>query len=183
MELKKYIKIYDNFINYETLSILIRYINCLEFKDAHIGGELSVNKEIRNTFCADLSMTSDSLSEVHWHNYLANIFSKGYLSYSKEFGNFSLSDLEIVQILKYEQGGFYIEHTDHFNLRPRTLSGIFLLNNDYEGGELCFRLDNKDYVIEKKPNRFIVWPSNFMFPHRVNKVTKGVRYSAVSWIL
>ena len=94
-----------------------------------------------------------------------------------------MDKLECIQILKYEQGGFYVEHTDHFSGRPRTLSGIYFLNNDYEGGDLIFNLDNKDYKIEKKPNRFIVWPSNFLYPHRVTPVTKGVRYSVVTWIL
>lgn len=40
-----------------------------------------------------------------------------------------------------------------------------------------------EYKIEVKPNRMIVWPSNFMFPHRVAPVTKGVRFSVVSWAL
>ena len=29
--------------------------------------------------------------------------------------------------------------------------------------------------------RLIIWPSNFMFPHRVNPVIKGTRYSIVAW--
>ena len=28
----------------------------------------------------------------------------------------------------------------------------------------------------------IVFPSNFMFPHRVEPVTKGNRYSYISWV-
>ena len=183
MEIKKYIKIYDNFIDYKTLSVFIKYVNGLEFSDAGVSKFNKVNKNIRNTFSKTLCMTSNSLSNVHWHNYLAHKFSQSFLNYSRDYKNFSIEKLETVEILKYEQGGFYIEHTDHFSAAPRTLSGIFFLNNDYEGGELIFNLDDKDFVIEKKPNRFIIWPSNFLFPHRVTTVTKGIRYSVVTWIL
>ena len=31
------------------------------------------------------------------------------------------------------------------------------------------------------PNRLIIWPSNFLFPHSVLPVTKGLRYSVVAW--
>jgi predicted 2-oxoglutarate/Fe(II)-dependent dioxygenase YbiX len=59
------------------------------------------------------------------------------------------------------------------------------LNNDYEGGKIVFA--NPDlsgqFEIDVVPNRLIVWPSNFLFPHRVNPVTKGVRYSVVAWAL
>tara|TARA_R100000697_G_scaffold121409_1_gene148439 strand:- start:2922 stop:3107 length:186 start_codon:yes stop_codon:yes gene_type:complete len=60
-----------------------------------------------------------------------------------------------------------------------------LLNNDYEGGEICFRYPDTtgEWLIDKKPGRIIVWPSNFLYPHRVKPVTKGTRYSVVSWAL
>tara|TARA_R100001463_G_scaffold59144_1_gene111464 strand:+ start:288 stop:839 length:552 start_codon:yes stop_codon:yes gene_type:complete len=183
LEIEKYIKIYDDFINYKTLSVFLKFVNCQDFEDAGINETNKVNKNIRNTLTKKLSFTSESLTDVHWNNYLTNKFFKSFYSYCKEHNHCSVDKLETIEILKYEQGGCYVEHTDHFDARPRTLSGIFFLNNDYEGGELVFNFDNRDYIIEKKPNRFIVWPSNFLFPHRVNKVTKGVRYSVVTWIL
>ena len=68
---------------------------------------------------------------------------------------------------------------------PRTLSAIVLLNNDYKGGELCFKDPDgsNDNVILTKSNRIIVWPSTFLYPHEVKPVTEGVRYSIVSWAL
>ena len=66
---------------------------------------------------------------------------------------------------------------------PRTLSIIFLLNNDYEGGNLCFREPNgsNEIMIENIPNRIVLWPSNFLYPHTIKPVTKGTRYSIVCW--
>ena len=43
-----------------------------------------------------------------------------------------------ISALRYDEGCFYKLHTDHHTNIPRTLSMIFLLNNDYEGGELVF---------------------------------------------
>ena len=58
-----------------------------------------------------------------------------------------------------------------------------MLNNDFEGGEITFTTPSyeNEYTIKNAPGRLLVWPSNFMFPHKVNKVTKGTRFSIVGW--
>jgi predicted 2-oxoglutarate/Fe(II)-dependent dioxygenase YbiX len=60
-----------------------------------------------------------------------------------------------------------------------TLSILGALNDDYEGGELVFWESEK---IELKAGSIMIFPSNFMYPHRVDTVTKGTRYSYVSWV-
>ena len=42
---------------------------------------------------------------------------------------------------------------------------------------------NATSTVEKKANRMIIWPSNFLYPHSVKPVTEGIRYSVVSWAL
>ena len=37
--------------------------------------------------------------------------------------------------------------------------------------------------LNKDKGSAVVFPSNFMFPHEVEKVTSGVRYSIMTWIL
>ena len=58
------------------------------------------------------------------------------------------------------------------------LSCLGLLNDDYEGGEFVL-IDEK---INLSKGDIIVFPSNFMYPHKVEPVTKGTRYSYISWI-
>ena len=58
------------------------------------------------------------------------------------------------------------------------LSILGSLNNDYEGGELVFW---RDKVVELKAGEIMIFPSNFLYPHEVRMVTKGTRYSFVSW--
>ena len=59
------------------------------------------------------------------------------------------------------------------------LSIIIGLNDNYKGGEFIMFKD-KEYKIES--GDIIIFPSNFLYPHKVMPVTKGIRYSAVSWV-
>jgi len=59
------------------------------------------------------------------------------------------------------------------------LSVIGTLNDDYEGGELILFRDKK---IDMKAGDLLIFPSSFMYPHKIDPVKKGSRYSYVSWI-
>lgn len=90
-----------------------------------------------------------------------------------------------VRFNKYDVNTLMREHCDHivslFDGEKKgipTMTALGALNDDYEGGELIFWQD-KQIVIP--PGHIAVFPSNFLYPHKVNPVTKGVRYSFVSW--
>ena len=83
-------------------------------------------------------------------------------------------------LLKYETGGFYIQHTDDLKEVPRRVSISLLINEEYEGGEFQFF---GDYKIQGETGSAIVFPSNFCYPHEVLQVESGTRYSIVTWIL
>lgn len=88
------------------------------------------------------------------------------------------------ELLRYNTGDFYLEHTDAANVgnHPhRILSCSFGLNNDYEGGEFAFFGRELKYKIKK--GSCIMFPSSFMFPHEVMPVTSGTRYSIVTWFV
>ena len=59
------------------------------------------------------------------------------------------------------------------------LSIVGSLNNNYEGGEFIM-FDKKEYKI--KAGQVLIFPSSFMFPHKVEPVTKGTRYTYISWV-
>ena len=63
-----------------------------------------------------------------------------------------------------------------------TLSMVGSLNTkdkDYTGGEFIM-FDDKEYNL--KAGQVLIFPSTFMYPHKVNLVTSGTRYSFVSWV-
>jgi predicted 2-oxoglutarate/Fe(II)-dependent dioxygenase YbiX len=103
-----------------------------------------------------------------------------YCRVHKDVPEASIND---IQALRYEKGGHYKLHIDDGGNTYRRISQILYLNNDYEGGNLIFEsTDGKDKkVVEPKAGRIITWPSNFLFRHGIEPITKGVRHSIVSW--
>jgi hypothetical protein len=191
MEIKNFVKIYDEVLPWNTLSNLIRFANLQKFIETKIGGESElksrVDFNIRKTYCLPLSNLDNSFSNVHWFNLLQFFFNKNLKQYQLDVKiiDYAYQSIFDIEILKYENTGFYTWHVDHFATIPRTMSCILLLNNDYEGGNLCFRNPDGsgEWEVEVKSGRMIIWPSNFLYPHTVKPVTKGTRYSVVAWAL
>ncbi len=91
----------------------------------------------------------------------------------------------IIKFLRYNEGHQMAEHCDHISsLFDGKVKGIPMLsvvgqlNEDFEGGEFVMWGDK---VIEFESGDLIIFPSNFVYPHKVVPVTKGARYSYVSW--
>jgi len=189
MILKNYVKIYDEVLPWNALSNLIRFANTAEFKETKVGGgeHERTDFNIRRTYALALSNLDNSFSNVHWFNLLHFFFNKNLKQYKTDLNilDYAYRNIFDIEILKYENTGFYTWHVDHFATIPRTMSCILLLNNDYEGGNLCFRNPDGtgEWEVEVKPNRMIIWPSIFLYPHTVKPVTKGKRYSVVAWAL
>jgi len=102
----------------------------------------------------------------------------------KVSGYFHVNEFSPIRFNKYESGEGIREHVDHIyslfdgdkkGIPVISLVGVF--NDDYDGGEL-FLCGEK---VELKTGDVLVFPSLFMYPHMVTEVTKGVRYSWVSW--
>lgn len=125
-----------------------------------------------------------TMTMSYWSNYLKNLFEH----YTKVYANLRKVELKTkvteIQLLTYEVGDFYKKHCDSFKFAPRHLSYVYLINDDYVGGDLCFEFPNDNQTkVPVKKNSLIIWPSNFMYPHQVLPVKEGVKYSIVSWAL
>ena len=190
--LQSYIKIYDEVMEKNVLNTFLKI--CKEhpnFTDASVVGSKEkpnvIDKKIRDVKKWDLhNINEKNITSVFWANYLCFKFNEALKKYSNNTADlFSGWSILNIQVLKYEKNGMYNFHVDHGTTVPRTVSLIYFLNDDYEGGELCFKFpgNQQELIVEKKTNRMIVWPSNFLYPHAVKPVTKGTRYSVVSWAL
>lgn len=112
------------------------------------------------------------------------VFASAGLVIKKYNEKFSLCRIEEdsgYELLRYKEGQFYIQHTDSFKARPRAVSCSFALNDDYEGGEWGFF--DREMVIKAPKGSAVLFPSNFMYPHEIMPVTKGTRYSIVTWFI
>lgn len=103
--------------------------------------------------------------------------------YMNEHPDFELEITEDTgyELLRYEVGDFYIEHTDSFKEQPRALTIIITMNNAYEGGEVA--MFQRELVHDLDVGDVLVFPSNFMYPHEILPVTDGTRYSMITWVV
>jgi Rps23 Pro-64 3,4-dihydroxylase Tpa1-like proline 4-hydroxylase len=87
---------------------------------------------------------------------------------------------EAFNFIKYGPGQHFQEHHDHGFSYNCTVSLVAYVNDDYEGGELFFRL--QDLTIKPEAGDLIIFPSNFMYPHRAMPVHSGTKYSIVTML-
>jgi predicted 2-oxoglutarate/Fe(II)-dependent dioxygenase YbiX len=99
--------------------------------------------------------------------------------YFKFFPDVTFSQDEGYAVLRYSVGQFYKKHADYLPSVNRVLSCVIGLNDEYEGGELYFWDGVIKYSLGKGDVLF--FPANYLYPHSVEEVTAGVRYTIVTW--
>ena len=120
-------------------------------------------------------------------NFLVNIqgLFKNYLElHNLEYFK-KLTGTSDVAFHRYTVGSEMALHCDHihslFDGEKKgvpVLSAVGLLDNNFTGGKLIFFEDTE---IDLRKGDIVIFPSNFLYPHRVTPVTDGTRYSHVAW--
>lgn len=87
------------------------------------------------------------------------------------------------ELLIYKPDGHYTAHVDTFHQHgeARKLTVLTFLNDDFEGGKFFLNATGTPYYPPQKKGTVLVFPSYMV--HGVEPVTKGVRYSCVTWIV
>ena len=80
-------------------------------------------------------------------------------------------------LCKYPEGGYLSPHAD-VDADAGSVTTSYSINEDYDGGDICFW---GKHDIASKGNSAHVYPSNHLFKHEVKPVTKGERYSVITW--
>ena len=189
MEIKSFIKEYKNFLSPKQVSTILRIFSKENFDEAAIIGKKEdnlINKNTRNAQNYNLNQNK-SITETQWFNFICYNIKNKINEYCREKEiSVHLHKVLEVTLLKYEEGGFYkVHHDNNAVAAPREFSVIIFLNNDYEGGSLFFYEPNgKTKIKEIKPEvgKAVIWPSNYLFPHSAQTVTKGTRFVIVSWV-
>jgi hypothetical protein len=126
----------------------------------------------------DKSQTSLNLQSLWQDVYDAQ--SPAVEDYRKDYNIMDLKYWEAFNFIKYGPGQHFQEHHDHGFSYNCTVSLVSYVNDDYEGGELYFRL--QDLKIKPKAGDLYIFPSNFMYPHKAMPVTSGTKYSIVTML-
>ena len=161
---------------------LISYTDYIANKKLAI--ESGLNLDVRNVF--GYSMFEDKISDKIYFKIIQRVITNNYHFFKFKFPQLRTSNINQVDLLKYEPGGKYEIHTDHSFKSQRTLTCIINLNDDYKGGDFVFYEQNgKDEMkrVKCEKGTMIFFPSNFLYPHRVESITEGKRYSIVSWLI
>jgi predicted 2-oxoglutarate/Fe(II)-dependent dioxygenase YbiX len=188
-----YILIRPNVINPEGLQELVTHIKSSPAEDLSVfdpdktnaTGKTSwiVDKQTRDTQIVPMGPLYPKIEDL-FRNTVKNIINPFY--------QVEVDSSEIPQILSYGIGGHYRPHIDGESIwmtprgekiwkksTDRDLSMVFFLNNDFEGGDFVF--PELKVRVRPEPGMMVCFPSNHHYMHGVEKITKGKRYSIVTW--
>lgn len=87
---------------------------------------------------------------------------------------------EATNFVKYENNQHFEYHSDHGFSYNCTLSMVSYPNDNYEGGELEFKIQK--IKIKPKAGDCYLFPSNYIYSHRSCPVKSGTKYSMVTML-
>ena len=187
--LTDYIKHYKSFLKEDICDKTILELNNLnsdlwnqhEFYNpiTNTYGKKSGDQELSTLFSKNISTKEIIMKEI-WngiYNYIIDLKFSWFDSW-KAYSE--------IRFNKYSENTKMAQHCDHihtlFDGKERgipILSVLGILNNDYEGGEFIM-FENEEIKLNK--GDLLIFPSLFLYPHKVEPVKKGVRYSFISWV-
>jgi len=176
-----YIAVSERVMDDEELQLILDFCTAATaWRPSRVGTRGTVDTSTRN--CSSLigGRSEFGIPESVWapiDKVLLNAFSRAVSQYIIKHPDLFVETDTGYELLRYEVGGFYSWHTDHFEQHPRSLSALLFLNDDFTGGELEF----DDLTIKPQRGHVALFPSNFMFRHRVTPVEAGTRYTCVTW--
>jgi len=162
-----------------------KIINCFDHSYNDAGTVGGVNKNVRNCVTRSV-MNPETFGERICSNFIQEKIFNCVEHYQQKHKVKSekISQLDLLKYETNDSDAGYVFHTD-FGLKvsERQLSISICLNNQYEGGEFVFETPEGPHTIPQNEGDAVIFPSNFMFSHQVNKVTAGTRYALIGWVI
>jgi hypothetical protein len=160
--------------------------NDYEYQEAMVGYSMKIPeyrdcydfKYKRHDFDHDTSEWGDKLRELADETIYRQ--KQVVKDYTRRYNIGELRYWEATNYIKYGPGQHFQEHHDHGYSYNCVVSLVGYPNDDYEGGELYFRLQN--IKIKARAGDLFIFPSNFMYPHRAMPVVSGTKYSMVTML-
>jgi predicted 2-oxoglutarate/Fe(II)-dependent dioxygenase YbiX len=116
---------------------------------------------------------------------LIDAFSAGARIYKAQNPYVAVARTTGFQIFRYLSGHHFHTHVDavagHPRYAARQLSAVLYLNDDYQGGHVIF--PRQSIRLRPEAGDLLIWPSNFCFPHSVEDVLSGRRYTITTWFV
>tara|TARA_B100000902_G_C27310523_1_gene918129 strand:- start:2232 stop:2795 length:564 start_codon:yes stop_codon:yes gene_type:complete len=144
-------------------------------------------KKKNNTYDTDLDVswgmptTYNTLQDIVWSHvksYIVGLEMPWFESWQ------GFNQLRFNKYNKNQEMRYHCDHiTDMFDGNKRgvpILSVLGFLNEDYKGGD--FLMFNNDNKIDINKGDILIFPSNFLYPHKVKPIIEGTRYTFITWV-
>jgi predicted 2-oxoglutarate/Fe(II)-dependent dioxygenase YbiX len=186
MKLEDYVKVYKNCLSSDICDSAINDMDTTEWNDHTFYNSLT-NHSYKNDNDCQVSFQQVSSSQQ-----ITDCIGKSLIQYVNNFNLpyfKQLQQFSPVIFHKYVLGKTMELHCDHIHSLFDTpnfdrrgipiLSVVGVLNDSYTGGKFLMFDDEQEMQLTK--GDVIIFPSIFLYPHKVSEVTSGTRYSFVSW--
>lgn len=176
----------DNFIPLDVCNSILDESKSIEW-EKHSWTDITTGNEVSNATSKENEELDVSFEQRDFHQTLSRYVNVALSDYHKHviLDNDVIHFFSNIRMNKYEPGSRMNKHIDHitslFDGSTKgipVLSIVGVLNDDYKGGEFVM-WDN--YTIRLKAGDILIFPSNFMYPHKINTIVEGTRYSFVCW--
>ncbi len=188
-----YVLIRPNAINKEGLQELIQHIESSSSEDLSVFDAHETNRTGRTSWAVDKNTRDTQIVPMgNLYPKIEALLRECVSQIINPFYDIEVSGSEIPQILSYSIGGHYKPHIDGESIwvsprgekiwkksTDRDISTVFFLNNNFEGGDFVF--PDLKIRIRPEPGMMVCFPSNHHYMHGVEPVTRGKRYSIVTW--
>ena len=188
-----YVLIRPNVINSQGLQELVDHIKSSPAEDLSVFDPDKTNATGQTSWIVDKQTRDTQIVPMgNLYPKIEDLFRNSVREIINPFYQCEVDSSEIPQVLSYGIGGHYKPHIDGESIwmtprgekiwkksTNRDLSIIYYLNNDFEGGDFIF--PELKIRVRPEPGMMVCFPSNHHYSHGVEPVTKGKRYSIVSW--
>ena len=167
--------VFENHVTDSFCENLIKtYIQDSIKKEPPVIGTGNIDKNIRNTERVLLpqnvgigaTLTATGLNANHY------------------WWQYTITHANQTEFLIYKPDGHYNPHVDTFHTHSnetRKLTALAFLNDNFEGGKFFLNANGNLYYPPQEKGTVLVFPSYMI--HGVEPVTKGIRYSCVTWLV
>jgi predicted 2-oxoglutarate/Fe(II)-dependent dioxygenase YbiX len=166
----------QNFLTIEECNSILKMTSNIEFINAttsYKNKKKDDNKNLNFNKRKIKYINSNELSEL-----TEKILNK--LKKLNLFNGITYTQIDSYSFNKYSENDFLNYHIDGAEIESGASITIILeLSDEYDGGEFCYILDEIEYSFNKGKGTLYIFDSHII--HKVNKLTKGIRYSINCW--
>jgi hypothetical protein len=187
-DLRFYLKKLSKFIPEKICKQTIKELNLIKEKNWNKHTFYSTKEKNFVSLSGNKELSVIESSKISTKQEIMNLIHSGLSIYFKDL-NFNWcngwSGFSSIRFNKYKKNKQMAEHCDHIHTLfdgeikgIPILSVVGVLNENYSGGEFIMFQDSE---IKFQSGDLLIFPSIFLYPHKIKPVKKGMRYSFVSW--